>query len=719
MPRPLEAVCLKAMARQPEQRYATSLALAADLEHWPADEPVSAWHEPWTVRARRWLGRHRALVTATAASVLVATLLLVAATALLTAANRRERQERERADRNLLELRRAVRKHYTQLSETELSQEPGTQELRKKLLRDALAYFQAFLEQNPNDPEMRDEVADAHYRVGAILQTLGDLDRALGEFQQAARLWEEDFRKTPADVRMGTDLAACYNRSGDVQSQKTGHLNDAVGSYQQARAVLEPLIAANPGAVSPRRELALNYQGLGRVRLKTGDRDGALREYEQARNLWEQLHLAQREVADVQSNLAATFMDIGQVYSPFAYDKALQAYAEARTLLESLQKAHPRVVNYQSQLATVYGSEDRVLRLKGDPDEALRSFTQARDLWADLVRANPSVPNFRSQVAGYSINLGLVYGARYNEAGAIQSFEQAREAFAALVADYPENTSYQNGLAGCRYNLGESYRRKKDLQKALKAFHEARRLWEKLVKLNPTDQGLRNLFVQTLTAIGNIAYSMGTAARAAEALEAYQAALPHLEPLIRAEPSNRYLRLWLAQNYHHSGVLQSLAAAQHVAARRSLQQACRHYRELVHTNPGAEQPVLELGQGYADMGRVIHTSGSSAEALAWYSRAIHTVETVPPNEVDRNELNSLLVESVLCDAYRGRAEAWTRLGCLAEALPDWVRAVSFAVGRDRVHRMRTHTWMLLQDHTGSSDASEKRSTAPNASPKRR
>src|SRR5262249_53999253 len=34
VPRALEAICLKAMARQPELRYATALALAADLEHW-------------------------------------------------------------------------------------------------------------------------------------------------------------------------------------------------------------------------------------------------------------------------------------------------------------------------------------------------------------------------------------------------------------------------------------------------------------------------------------------------------------------------------------------------------------------------------------------------------------------------------------------------------------------------------------------------------------
>ena len=52
--RALEAVCLKAMALKPDDRYATPKALAEDIERWMADEPVTAWREPWSRRARRW-----------------------------------------------------------------------------------------------------------------------------------------------------------------------------------------------------------------------------------------------------------------------------------------------------------------------------------------------------------------------------------------------------------------------------------------------------------------------------------------------------------------------------------------------------------------------------------------------------------------------------------------------------------------------------------------
>ncbi len=68
----LGAICLRAMARKAGDRYATVRGLAEDIEHWMADEPVSAWREPWARRARRWARRHRTAVTAAIAAGLMA-----------------------------------------------------------------------------------------------------------------------------------------------------------------------------------------------------------------------------------------------------------------------------------------------------------------------------------------------------------------------------------------------------------------------------------------------------------------------------------------------------------------------------------------------------------------------------------------------------------------------------------------------------------------------
>jgi tRNA A-37 threonylcarbamoyl transferase component Bud32 len=63
VPGGLDAICCKAMALKPEDRYTTALNLAEDVEHWLADEAVSARREPLWERAWRF-GRRRPLFVA-------------------------------------------------------------------------------------------------------------------------------------------------------------------------------------------------------------------------------------------------------------------------------------------------------------------------------------------------------------------------------------------------------------------------------------------------------------------------------------------------------------------------------------------------------------------------------------------------------------------------------------------------------------------------------
>lgn len=77
-PRPLNAIAMKALSKRREDRYRSALDLAQDVEDYLADEPVSAYPEPWYDRARRWAKRHRTAVTSTAA-VMIAVILGVVA----------------------------------------------------------------------------------------------------------------------------------------------------------------------------------------------------------------------------------------------------------------------------------------------------------------------------------------------------------------------------------------------------------------------------------------------------------------------------------------------------------------------------------------------------------------------------------------------------------------------------------------------------------------
>jgi serine/threonine-protein kinase len=193
----LEAVCLKAMAKMPEDRHGSARALAEDIERWMADEPVSAWREPLSRRARRWARRNRTAVTAGVAAMVVALAGTASVLAVQTQANldlleanARTLHERDLAQRNFELARGAVDDFLTRVNQNPLLKEHGLHDLRQDLLEAALKYYGEFLAQRGDDPTLKVDAATAHERVGDILSELGRAGDALGAYDRALALVE-------------------------------------------------------------------------------------------------------------------------------------------------------------------------------------------------------------------------------------------------------------------------------------------------------------------------------------------------------------------------------------------------------------------------------------------------------------------------------------------------------------------------------------------------
>jgi eukaryotic-like serine/threonine-protein kinase len=95
--RALEAICRKAMALQPEDRYASPRALAEDLEHWLADEPVAADREGWHQLLARRARRHQSWMVAGMVTLLLVTVVSVIAWVRVESARRGEAGATKRA----------------------------------------------------------------------------------------------------------------------------------------------------------------------------------------------------------------------------------------------------------------------------------------------------------------------------------------------------------------------------------------------------------------------------------------------------------------------------------------------------------------------------------------------------------------------------------------------------------------------------------------------
>lgn len=171
LPRCLETVLIRAMQKDPRDRYPTAAELADDLERFLSGEPVRARRPGTWERAKRWAGRHPARIAASLAVLLLVVAGSGIAMALIAgeqaetrkayqAADANAKAERERADEAERRYQQAKELSDTvlRISEEEIGSDSPFQGPRRRLLLAALENYRKLLAES-NDPTVRVELA--------------------------------------------------------------------------------------------------------------------------------------------------------------------------------------------------------------------------------------------------------------------------------------------------------------------------------------------------------------------------------------------------------------------------------------------------------------------------------------------------------------------------------------------------------------------------------
>lgn len=505
VPRPLEAICLKAMARLPEDRYQSSREMAEDLERFMGDERVRAYAEPLPARAWRWVRNHKALVLSSAAALAVAVTALLVSTVLLSAAYEAERMERDRAERSFAEAtkqrelaelnfklaRDAVRDYFITVSEERLLTQPGMQPLRDELLNSALAYYESFLQQRQSDPSLRGEVAEAQFLVGRISQLIGSLDNALTHYRAAAELQKQLSADEPENGELTSDYGATLNAIGDVELRQK-RFAEAIESFQQAADIRGKLAEADPNDVEAartyansvmnigavytqqgdfekatplleraqmirtahverydtadpklRRDLGMGYYNLALLRLQTSDVTLAENNFLKAVEIFQSLHNSQPDDMTFQQYLAASLRMLGDLkVNQRQNEESVSYYRQSQELLQKLYRENPDVLDYAADLAGVYLNLGIQLQALNQQEQALASLEDSARLLDELARQRQSVHRHRADLGLAQREAGKILAAMGRTAEARTRLEASQETLSRLVNEDPANEQY-------------------------------------------------------------------------------------------------------------------------------------------------------------------------------------------------------------------------------------------------------------------------------------
>jgi serine/threonine protein kinase len=217
IPRDLETICLKSMAKEPEQRYATALELADDLRRFLDDRPIVARRPGPAERVVRWSRRHSRATAVAAALSLILTLASGGGMALLWKEQRLTRSALQKARKAQDSERQALKFTFTasdQIAGRALSmiaarQAPAENKRDQDFYLKALYYYQEITARYDGDPEMAVVAAAAGHRVGFIRMILKD-GRAEEALRRSIAIYQRLLAASPHSREIQEGLALVY-----------------------------------------------------------------------------------------------------------------------------------------------------------------------------------------------------------------------------------------------------------------------------------------------------------------------------------------------------------------------------------------------------------------------------------------------------------------------------------------------------------------------------
>ena len=513
----LDVICLKALQKDPDRRYATAREMAADLQAHLSGQPISARKDSLGYVAGRFLKRNQLAVSVTAGVLLA----FVATISWYTWQLARERdlaqQEAERVA--------AVSNFLQEIFEYS---DPGVSQGEAISARELLDMGADRLDDELADqPEVKASLLDV---VGNVYQSLGYYPRAESLISQSLDIRTQLYGEVHEEVSLSmNNLAAVlkelgrleeaetyYRRSLEIRKQVLApdHLDisagmnnlafllDQIGEYEEAESLMREALARDRATLPEGDEnLTAALNNLASLLHEKGEYDEALPLYIEALDIRRSLFEKHPLLALSIDNLAVLYHDFSE------YAKAESLYVEAYEMRKDLfEPGHPDIGLSLNNIAVLKWDQ-------GDLQQAVSYMEDARIIYADqLGERHPDLGTINGNLAGLYRQLGSMDRAEsyYREALSINT-----EAYG---EDHLNSAINMNGLALLLHDQG--------------VLEEAEQMHRKVLAILKQELGEDHPYIAT--SMGNLSMVLRESGKNEEALEVMSGALSLQEQTLEA-----------------------------------------------------------------------------------------------------------------------------------------------------------------------------------------
>ena len=457
----LETIVSKAMAKDPQLRYASVDDLADDVRRHLDGRPVQARPATFAYRAGKLLRRHRVAI---AAGGLAAALIVSAAGVAWV--------EARRAQRRFQDVRGLAHAVIYELHDA-IARLPGSTAARELLVRRAMDYLEKLSREAGSDPGLAREVALGYEKIANVQGNLGEsnlglVSAAAASYEKSEAMLARLAAKAPADPQLRRDhLRVLYELAMSTAGQ--GDYKRAMQLARQSIALAEAAVRDEPrdseallslgaaksalaGILTDQRDyaaaivlreqllelarrsgaggynLAISHKRLAALYGVTGRLEDARSQYEEARRIDEARVAAAPQDPRPKLDLSFDYSDLGWVHDRLRdFKTALESHRRALALRQEVAAADPDNYRAATTVATSLNRIGGVLLETGDPAAAAAEQQRALELYTALARKPGMEWRVFTDMAEVHADLAETYKAMSNRGAAAAEYEKARD----------------------------------------------------------------------------------------------------------------------------------------------------------------------------------------------------------------------------------------------------------------------------------------------------
>ncbi|MDZ4848684.1 MAG: serine/threonine-protein kinase [Pirellulaceae bacterium] len=418
VPKPLSAICEKAMAFEKKDRYATANELSNDVERWLADEPVSVHPDTIIERSARWLRQHRSWAIAGALSIITVAMVSSIAFWRVNLARKSEKQSREQTAQLYGMARHATDDLLMAVSE-QLRDVPGAETVRRELLLKASKTYLGIIELRTEDRGLREEAGLAAIKLGEVQFDLQEYDAAIQSYTQARRILEELVNQTPDRQKTASWLSA-IGKTYIQQSRLESRLDMIEASKTSAKLAIQTLASLvqefpkRPGPLVDQADARIQQ---GVLEFDAGNLESAAETARLAatgaQNALEMVIdedvsiriAAQHALCRARTNYAQALQKVRTGVSPDATEQKA-AHRSALAAAKELNRLDQDGRFVDDIATTIHNYGDFLLNDLKDPKLAIELFQQVVGMYEEAIEHFPDVLKYRVGLIVSYIGMG-------------------------------------------------------------------------------------------------------------------------------------------------------------------------------------------------------------------------------------------------------------------------------------------------------------------------